>query len=55
MSETKSRDREKVGGRQLEDLEAYEPPRIVALGSFVELTSGSGGGSGDTGQVSAIA
>jgi hypothetical protein len=29
------------GNHQPEDLEAYEPPRIVPLGSFIELTSGS--------------
>jgi hypothetical protein len=41
---TESADRVAV---QLKNLEAYEPPRIVPIGSFTELTSGAGGAGPD--------
>jgi hypothetical protein len=39
---------------QLENREAYEPPRIVPIGSFAELTSGAGGATPEPGGTSGM-
>jgi hypothetical protein len=52
MSEIEPTDRGHAGQGTLEERDAYEPPRIVVLGTVVELTSGGGAGGGDAGCVS---
>jgi hypothetical protein len=47
VSEIASTDRDHAGEGTLEERDAYEPPRIVVLGTVIELTSGGAGAAGD--------
>jgi hypothetical protein len=52
MSDIESTDSDHAREKTLEERDAYEPPRIVVLGTIIELTSGGGGGPGDTNSIS---
>jgi hypothetical protein len=54
MSEIASTDRDHAGEGTLEEHDAYEPPRIVVLGTIVELTSGGAGAAADTDSLSSV-